>query len=48
MKGEGGGGVPRHSVVSQDTPVTTNPGLYGGSARRPPLPPSAMDTLSSP
>ena len=29
-------------------PVTTNPGLHGGSARRPPLPPSAMDTLSSP
>ena len=44
--GEGGGGVPRH-VVTQDT-TTSNPGLYGGSARRPPLPPSAMDTLSSP
>ena len=35
------------TVVTPD-PTTTNPGLYGGSARRPPLPPSAMDTLSSP
>ena len=43
---EGGGGVPV-TVVTPD-PTTTNPGLYGGSARRPPLPPSAMDTLSSP